>query len=310
MTDTPSRPPEGPASVTPVSEGAPSAAAPASAGAMLRALREAAGVDAAVLASALKVPVAKIEAIESDRLDLLPDVTFARGLASTICRAFDADPAPVLAHMPVAAPGLHGPTSNAGQAPFQRASDRPAPMLPGSLSRPVLVVVALLLLGALALWLLPTLPIQLGAPAPAPLEGDAPPPALVTEPVPEAALAASAASAAASAMPEAGALAPAVAASAAASAPAAGASAAAASPAPLVAFTATTSDAWVSVRDAKGKVLLDRTIKAGEQAVLASGETPFTVSVGRVDATAVTVRGEPFDLKAVTRTNVARFQVK
>mgnify|MGYP003612368917 CR=1 FL=1 len=59
----------------------------ASAGTLLREMREAAGVDVGLLASALKVSVQKVEALEADRLDLLPDVTFARGLASTVCRA-------------------------------------------------------------------------------------------------------------------------------------------------------------------------------------------------------------------------------
>ena len=63
-------------------------------GGMLRQLREAAGVDPALVASAMKVSLQKLDALENDRFDELPDLTFARGLASAICRAFGADPAP------------------------------------------------------------------------------------------------------------------------------------------------------------------------------------------------------------------------
>ena len=55
-----------------------------SAGALLRQAREAAGLHVAALAVSLKVPVKKLEALESDRLDLLPDAVFARALASSM----------------------------------------------------------------------------------------------------------------------------------------------------------------------------------------------------------------------------------
>ena len=105
----------------------PDSGAPRSAGQMLRELRESAGVDPALLASAMKVSTQKLDALENDRLDLLPDVTFARGLASAICRAFGADPAPVLERMPVSAPGLRPPEQNINQ-PFRRIGDRPTPV--------------------------------------------------------------------------------------------------------------------------------------------------------------------------------------
>ena len=51
----------------------PDSGAPRSAGQMLRELRESAGVDPALLASAMKVSTQKLDALENDRLDLLPD---------------------------------------------------------------------------------------------------------------------------------------------------------------------------------------------------------------------------------------------
>ena len=83
-------------SETPVQE------ARASAGALLRAARERQGMHVAALAAAIKIPQRKLEALESDRLDELPDATFARALALTVCRALKIDPAPVLAVLPLA----------------------------------------------------------------------------------------------------------------------------------------------------------------------------------------------------------------
>ena len=54
------------------------------AGILLRQVREAAGVDAELLANALKVPLHRIQALEAGKLQELPDIIFARGLASSI----------------------------------------------------------------------------------------------------------------------------------------------------------------------------------------------------------------------------------
>ena len=47
-----------------------------SAGMLLRQAREAAGVHIGALSVSLKVPVKKLEALEADRHDLLPDAVF------------------------------------------------------------------------------------------------------------------------------------------------------------------------------------------------------------------------------------------
>ena len=280
----------------------PDSGAPRSAGQMLRELRESAGVDPALLASAMKVSTQKLDALENDRLDLLPDVTFARGLASAICRAFGADPAPVLERMPVSAPGLRPPEQNINQ-PFRRIGDRPTPVLATSFSKPLMMVVGALLLGAAALYFLPTLPIQLGAPAPAQTSAEGvvredvgPTPAV--EPAPPAELPLGAASAE-QVLPPSAAAAPA--------APAAPAPAAAAG-GELVQFSAK-AETWVTVRDAAGKQLINRVLAAGET-VGVSGEAPLSVTIGRKDAVDVTVRGQPFDHRSLSKTTVSRFQVK
>ncbi|MBK6867787.1 MAG: DUF4115 domain-containing protein [Burkholderiales bacterium] len=268
---------------------APSSGRP-SAGSMLRQLRESAGVDITLLASAMKVSLQKIEALENEQFDQLPDLTFARGLAAAVCRAFGADPAPVLERMPVAASGLRAPSGQINQ-PFKRSGDRPAPMLTGSsFSKPLLIAVAGLLIAAGALWLLPTLPIQLGGPAStasAPSE-DGQAQESVSPPL-----------AAAPAAPEA----PAVAVAPAPVEPA---------PAPaapdLLSFTAS-GETWVTVRDAAGKQLINRALQKDEVVSL-NGEPPLSVTIGRKDAVAVTVRGEPFDHRSLSKTTVSRFQVK
>ena len=273
---------------------APSAGAP-SAGSMLRQMREAAGVDQTLLASAMKVSLAKLEALENDRLDQLPDVAFARGLAAAICRAFGVDPAPVLERMPVSAPGLRPQHGNINQ-PFKRSGDRPASMLSSSFSKPLLIAVAGLLIAAAALWLLPTLPIQLGG-----VEPESPPVAAdgtvqesatpVAEPVPAeppvAATAEPPAPVPAPVVPE---------------------PAEPPTPTEVLSFAAT-GETWVTVRDAAGKPLINRALAKGEVIAL-NGELPLSVTVGRKDAVTVKVKGEPFDIKSLGRGTVARFQVQ
>ena len=70
------------------------------AGALLRAYRTDLGLDIDALASAIRVPVAKLQALEDDRLDELPDAVFARALALAVCRQLKIDAAPVLALLP------------------------------------------------------------------------------------------------------------------------------------------------------------------------------------------------------------------
>lgn len=288
--------------------------APATAGAMLRHLRESAGVDAALLASAMKVSLQKLQALESDHLEGLPDVTFARGLAASICRAFGADPAPVLERMPTA-PELRTPAASLNQ-PFRRGSDGPEPILRSKGSRPWLLAVAALLLGAALLWLWPTLPIRVGEPefmapggADAPpgaiAEPVAPPPAVLPEAVPQEApaeepvLSVPAEVAPADASPE----------SPAADAGRAGGVAAEAPAAPALLAIQATGESWVSVTDRDGVALLNRTLAAGERVAL-QGEPPLSVTVGRKEAVQVTVRGQVLDIASSGKSSVARFKVE
>ena len=128
-----------------------------SAGELLKQAREAAGLHIAALAVLLKVPVKKLEALEANRLDLLPDAVFTRALASSVCRTLKIDAAPVLARLPQTnAPKLtyRGVGIN---APFPSPGDGPGPTIWTQMSRPAVFAGLVLLLGALVLIFLPAI---------------------------------------------------------------------------------------------------------------------------------------------------------
>ncbi len=123
-------------------------------GTQLRQAREDAGIHIAALASALKVPVARLEALEQERFDLLPGVPFVRALAASVCRVLKLDPIPILALLPQPArPWLPQRASTTG--PSFRTDGRGFGRPPGGLSRPLIGAVVLLVIGAGALLLLP-----------------------------------------------------------------------------------------------------------------------------------------------------------
>ena len=76
----------------------------------------------------------------------------------------------------------------------------------------------------------------------------------------------------------------------------------------IVVFSAK-SESWVEVTDSNGQVVLRRILNAGE-VVGVTGALPLAAIVGRADAIAVQVHGKVFDLSAVAKDNVARFEVK
>ena len=91
-------------------------------GEILRTARERQGLHIAALAAAIKVSPRKLDALEHDRWDELPDATFIRALAQTVCRTLKIDAAPVLARLPRAG-ALPLATGSGGlNAPFH---DRP-----------------------------------------------------------------------------------------------------------------------------------------------------------------------------------------
>lgn len=69
-----------------------------------------------------------------------------------------------------------------------------------------------------------------------------------------------------------------------------------------------TADSWVSVRDAKGRVLMSAVARAGESLSLA-GVAPFAVNVGNAPGIALSLNGKAVDLKPHTRGVVATLTV-
>jgi cytoskeleton protein RodZ len=66
---------------------------------------------------------------------------------------------------------------------------------------------------------------------------------------------------------------------------------------------------WVEVIDARGHSLLARLVQPGEGIDL-DGAMPLKVKIGNANATQVVFRGQPVELAAFTRDNVARFELK
>jgi cytoskeleton protein RodZ len=325
------------------------------AGMLLRRAREAAGLHVAALAVSLKVPVRKLEALEENRFDELPDAVFVRALASSVCRSLKIDSQPILERLPqTIAPRLvrDGEGIN---APFRAPSDGAPPGWTEQLTKPVFLAVFALLLGALVLILLPNAQKPAQAPTIATATGPAdPPPPPMVLPGPDAPGSGGNSSSPPGALQDAAAAvqplaakpvvmtntAPAVGTPVAAPASVpAGPASAAAKPASAQSLVAAVTPphaqapagsasntvqalstngivvlrakgpSWVEVVDAKGVVGVRKTLSAGESAG-ATGALPLQVTIGRVDVTEVQVRGKPFDLRPVSKDNVARFEVK
>ena len=268
-----------------------------SAGSLLRAAREAHGVRLATLAASLKVPAAKLDALERDDWAALPDIVFARGLAAAACRVLGLEAAPILARLPQ----TRVQSLMAAKQPLQtRVPQSSVARLDLSASRPAwywLGLVGILLLAALLALFYPQLQEWSNARMSAAEPEPAAPVAAAPAAVPAAAPAAEAPVAAA--VPQE----PAVAAAAAPAAPAASA-------APLKIKTAT-QDAWVQVRESKGKVVFERTLKPGQEQEI-TGTPPWRVVIGNAKGgVEVQVHGEPLDLAAIVgKGTIARFEVK
>jgi len=286
----------------------PPQAAGGSAGALLRAARERQGLHVAALAAMIKIPQRKLESLEADRLDELPDATFARALALTVCRALKIDPAPVLAHLPQA--GAQGLADVAGglNAPFRERPGRSESPDFRPLRHPLSWAALLVLVAAAVVLLLPAGWWQAWWPAAA-----APETPVVPAPAPDAA--ASAAFAPSDdGTPQAMAVPAETVASAAtvetlppATADAA-ASAVADGPAGVAVLSATDAT-WVEVIDAGGQVLVQRLLRPGESLGL-DGRLPFKLKIGNAAVTQLQFRGQRVDLAPVTRDNVARLELK
>jgi cytoskeleton protein RodZ len=286
------------------------------------------------LAASIKVAQKKLEALEGDRLSELPDATFTRALAQTVCRALKIDPAPVLALLPAPSGYRLEQVGEGINAPFRDRPGRREPSDWSAIGRPAIWGPLLLLLAAAVVYFLPSgwlanLP-QLQSPqaasAPAASEPTststssvmmAPPPVVEVAPGPAGDGASSPAANAPASAPTSS-VSPSGAGNVAAAA-----KVAASQTAPIAAATPPGADgkpagslqvraiaeSWVEVRDSRAKVLIARTVQAGET-VAVDGEAPLRVKIGNARATVVSYRGQALDLAANTQNNVARVELK
>lgn len=307
---------------------------PQTAGQLLREARLKAGVHLAVLSVTLKVPVRQLEALEADQLDLAKGAVFLRGLASSVCRHLNTDPAPILALLPQPTGQLEPYRSPTGPSVPERTLKVHGPGLRRLQSSRVFWGSALMLMviGALvwmpgpAQWswvhgvqammaditapskpeavattdtLMPPPAAQVTTPSDGAMVGAPMSPMVSVAPSPAAATAALPASAAQAK----------AAASAAATPPVATAGSATATGPTSEWVFAARDDSWLEMRNAQKAVVWMGVLKAGETTRIQS-PIPVSVVIGRAQAVNVTLRGQPFDLKPHTQVTVARFEVK
>ncbi len=286
-----------------VTSSAPAAAMPGSgplpttAGGLLRKARQAQGLHIGALAASIKVTQRKLELLESDQFDQLPDATFTRALAQTVCRTLKVDAAPVLALLPPALSHRLEQVSEGLNTPF---ADRPGRLVPrewASVATPALWLAALLVVGTAVVYFLPvgwsfapkasdvkataTVPATMPAtPASMPMaavETAAPPLAAASEPAAVVPLVAN------EPVPD-------------------------ASAARLVEVRATASS-WIEITDASGQAVLSRLLQPGENVPL-DGALPMKVRIGNASGTQLSFRGQPVALAPFTRDNIARLELK
>ena len=277
----------------------------ASAGALLRAARERAGVHIGVLATTLKVPVRKLELLEDSRFDELPDATFVRALALSVCRVLKCDAAPVLAALPRqehVASTLEQVTHGMN-APFARRGAHAVVMRSGWRRMGWFLTALILALAAIAWWasdegrsLWPggsdsgsgARTVQLAVPpviagsgaalSKSPLQAVIEPGAAASGPLVQ-------------------------------TVHGAPASAGPTSPGTTSSTISVTEASWIEATDLQGRPVWTRTLTPGEVVDLDSA-AGVRLTIGNAAATLVRWRGQSVDLTAATRDNVARLELK
>ncbi len=273
-------------------------------GAMLRNRRLELGLSQADVAHVVKLPARRIEAMEQERWDELPDGPFLRGFLRNIARALNLDAAALVARVDasllrsrspdsilvpqggthVALPRRSGPADErrggralvVGAFAFALIAAVIAWSGTDSFDRVVAAVTAMVDPSRTAASDALVAP-QKGAESPA---RAAAAPAIVADPV----------------LPESR---PAE--------PSAVSSGTAAANAPALALVFHfNEESWVEVRSADGKVLLQRLNAAGSEQQV-EGEAPFSLVVGNAKGVALRFRGQAVDLAPYTRDSVARF---
>ncbi|HZF78344.1 MAG TPA: helix-turn-helix domain-containing protein [Rubrivivax sp.] len=291
------------------------------AGGLLRAAREKQGLHIAALAAAIKVSPRKLDALENDRLAELPDATFTRALAQTVCRQLKVDARPVLDLLPAVGGAALEHARVGLNTPFRERPGRAEPGLAFAAIRPMVWAASLLMLAAVVVYFLPQGLFDRAA-APTTVST----PVATTPPASSAALAPVALPSPVTAAvgDPAADVRPAAVAGLAASQPVhAPAPLAAATPVVETVFAAppaasavaglvqlrTSEASWIEARDGAGQLLLSRTVQLGESVGL-DGKLPIRLTIGNASATQLSFRGQAVDLRQRTRDNIARVELQ
>jgi cytoskeleton protein RodZ len=290
----------GPVSDQPGGEAVPAPSdAPPSAGARLRAIREAAQLSVDDVAHQLKLARRQVLAIENDDLDALPGPTFVRGFIRNYARLLRIDAAPLLEASNVivssAAP-IQQLAPTMGELPLETGSG-PAWtrwLIPSGL--------ALVLIAGIAYYEFTVVPTPGKKARKESAEAVVAPPATSPEPVAQPASASatdpSPSSEPVANTPPQAAPQPAPATQAAASEP----KAAAGTGRLDLQFA---GPSWVEVRDARGEILLARTLSATSKQTL-TGKLPLSLRIGNASVVRLQFDGRPVDLAPFTRLEIAR----
>lgn len=290
-----------------VSEEFVPAVAQQSAGVKLARAREAQDLSVADVARALRLGVKQVEALEASDYDNLPGRTFVRGFVRNYARLVNLDPDLLVAEY---FPAQQEPQTLDIQAPSQHISfseHHRKPWLKWLATS--FAVVALVSWGVLV-WLGPesvksvvtVKPVAPAAPAvtaevPAPVEENTSETGPLSQQSPQPApLPVQNAAPAPTAAP----------AQAPATTPTQAPTASVAQARVQLSFS---GPAWVEVRDKNGKKLHSQNNPAGTQQTL-EGEPPFSLVIGSAPNVKLTYKGQPVDLTAYTKADVARLTLE
>ena len=293
------------------------AVAAPSAGRLLREARERQGLHIAVLAASIKVTQKKLELLEADRFDALPDATFTRALAQTVCRALKIDSAAVLHLLPPPAGHRLEQVGEGLNAPFR---ERPGVLVQrdgaGFSLGWVFWLTTVILIAAAAVYFLPAgwqrllpgrneataarVPASAATGQPASALPPAPAPTLAAPAGPETLPSAEPTTGPASSAVEGMVEVP-------GSHESDGTEDAAATAHGAIQLS-TSAPSWVEITDASGRALIARLVAADETLAL-DGVAPFRVRVGNAPATRLLFRGQPVALVAA-RDNSATAELK
>lgn len=277
------------------------------AGGLMRAERQRQGLHIAALAASMKVTQAKLEALEAERFDELPDLTFVRALARSVCRTLKMDPAPVLARLPATNPVALERVDQGLNMPFRERPNRTDPVdwLPWRQPRFWLVVgllvgAGLLVMGPKTWWqsvvrpsvtALNRVPVETAADKSGLLPAELAASAMAGTAVERVDLPATASS---SSSVGSGAISGAI-----------HTAAASVSDARVRAIEQT----WVQVSDAGGQVLFSRLLAAGESVDL-TALAASRIRLGNARGSELTWRGQVVELAPSTRDNVATVDLR